>query len=230
MHMQDFSKPIGRLGGLGAIVGGLLWSAKFFYDRNDMPPWSTDLTDDMFFVVLLLFLAGLVGLYARLRGRLREWEALSLAGFVASISGLIASVVSQLTMVLEVGPSWWYGISWWTFLFGYFLTNLGLAFVGNSVIQSRALPRLRALPLTIGLLGILLILVADPPNSELGIYPSLALWMTYGFGWAVLGYVLWSAGDEGARRSTGEASTYPTGPTRDGSDPAARFTAHRFWR
>src|SRR5215217_8029503 len=181
--MQTLPNLIARLGGLAAVVGGLLWSAKSIYDRKDAPPWPTDLTDDLFFVVLLLFLVGLVGLYARCRGRLREWEALSFMGFVASISGLFASVVGQLTMVFEVGPSWWFEISWWLFVFGYFLANLSLVFVGNSVLQSRALPRWRALPLTIGLLGILLILVADPPNSELGIYPALFLWVAYGLGW-----------------------------------------------
>jgi hypothetical protein len=228
--MQTSSNLIARLGGLAAFVGGLLWSAKFFYDRNDAPPWPTDLTDDLFFVVLLLFLLGLAGLHARLRGRLREWEAVSLMEIVASISGLIASVVGQLTMVLELGPSWWYGMSWWLFVFGYFLANLGLAFVGNSVLQSGALPRWRALLLVIGLLGILLILVSDPPNSDLGVYPSLALWVAYGLGWTVLGYVLWFEGDETARRSTGEASTYPSRATPGGSDPAARFTAQRFRR
>jgi hypothetical protein len=229
-YVRTSTNLIARLGGLAAVVGGLLWSAKSFYDRNDAPPWPTDLTDDLFFVVLLLFLAGLVGLYARLRGRLREWEAVSLLGFVAIISGLIASIVGQLTMVFEVGPSWWFGISWWMFVFGFFVASLGLVFFGNSVVQSRALPRWRGLPLVIGALGLVLILVGDPPNSDLGIYPSLAVWMLYGLGWAVLGYVLWSDRDEAVRRSTGEASTYPARPARRGSDPAARFAAQRFWR
>ena len=228
--MRTLSNLITRLGGLAAVVGGLLWSAKFFYDRNDAPPWPTDLTDDLFFVVLLLFLIGLVGLYARCRGRLREWEAVSLGGFVASICGLTASIVGQLTMGFEVGPSWWFGISWWMLFFGFFVASLGLVFYGNSVVQSGALPRWRALPLSIGLLGILLILVADPPNSELGVYLSLVLWMTYGLGWAVLGYVLWFDGGEAVRRSTGEAPTYPARPARSESDSAARFTAQRFWR
>jgi hypothetical protein len=228
--MRTLSNFIARLGGLAAVVGGLLWSAKSFYDRNDAPPWPTDLTDDMFFVVLLLFLGGLVGLYARSRERLREWEAIFHMGFVASISGLLASVAGQLTMVFEVGPSWWYEMSWWLFVFGYFLTNLGLAFIGNSILQSGALPRWRALPLVIAVLGILLILVSDPPNSELGVYPSLTLWMAYGLGWAVLGYVLWFEGHGAARRSTSEASKYPARATGDGSDPAARFMAHRFRR
>jgi len=57
--MQTLPNLIARLGGLAAVVGGLLWSAKSFYDRNDAPPWPTDLTDDLFFVVPLLFLVGL---------------------------------------------------------------------------------------------------------------------------------------------------------------------------
>lgn len=94
--------------------------------------------------------------------------------------------------MLGVGPLWWAEISWWMFVFGFFLMHLGLLFLGNSIVQTGTLPRWRALPLLIGMLGILLILVSDPPNSPLGVYPSLVLWMLYGFAWAVLGYALWS--------------------------------------
>ena len=72
--METSSSLVARIGGLAAVLGGLLWSAKAFYDRNDAPPWPTDVTDTLFFLVLLLFLAGLTGLYARCRGRLGEWE------------------------------------------------------------------------------------------------------------------------------------------------------------
>ncbi len=194
--MKNSLNIFARLGGLAAVLGGLLWSAKAFYDRNDAPPWPTDVTDTLFFVVLLLFLAGLTGLYALCRGRLGEWETISSMGFFAGVVGLTGSIVGQLTMVLEVGPSWWLGISWWMFVFGFFVMNLGMVFLGNSIVQSGALPRWRALPLMTGSLGILLILVGDPPNSELGLYPSLVLWMGFGLGWMVQGYVLWSGEDE----------------------------------
>jgi hypothetical protein len=178
--MRTSSNLVARLGGLTAVLGGSLWSAKAFYDRNDAPPWLTDVTDDLFFVVLL-FLAGLSGLYARCKGRMGEWEPISSMGFGAGVLGLTGSIVAQLT-----------GISWWMFVFGFFVMNLGLEFLGNSIVQSEALPRWKALPLMIGSLGILLILIGDPPNSELGVYPSLALWMVFGLGWVVLGYLLWS--------------------------------------
>ena len=198
--MQSYKSIVVRASALAAMLGGVLWSAKAFYDRNDAPPWPTDVTDDLFFVVLVFFLAGLSGLYARCRGRLGEWEPLTRMGFVVGVAGLLGAIVGQLTMVLEVGPAWWFGMSWWMFVFGFFVMNLGLLLVGNSIVQSGALPRWRGLPVMIGSLGILLILVGDPPNSELGVHPSLTLWMLFGLGWAALGYALWARKGETAHQ------------------------------
>ena len=186
---------------MAAMLGGVLWSAKAFYDRNDAPPWPTDVTDDLCFVVLVLFLAGLSRLYARCRGRLGEWEPLTRRGFVVGVAGLLGAIVGQLTMVLEVGPAWWFGASWWMFVFGFFVMNLGLLLVGNSIVQSGTLPRWRGLPVMIGSLGILLMLVGDPPNSELGVvHPSLTLGMLFGLGWAALDYALWAREGENAQQ------------------------------
>jgi hypothetical protein len=121
--------------------------------------------------------------------------------FAGGFVGLAWSIVGLVTGTLEVGPSWWLGISWWMFVFGFFLLNLTLLFVGNAVIQAGALPRWRTLPLVIGALGILLILVGDPPNSSLGVYPTLALWMVFGLAWAALGYVLLSYREEPVRHA-----------------------------
>ena len=187
--MRASSNLIARLGGVAAMAGGGLWSAKAFYDRNDAPPWPTDATDTLSFVVPLLFLIGFAGLYARSRESLQdEWRAISSGAFAVGSVGLAGSVASLLTMVLEVGPSWWVAASWMVFVFGLFAGNLGLVFFGTSVIQDEALPRWRGLPILVGSLGILLILIGDPPNSGLGVYPALALWMLYGLGWAGLGY------------------------------------------
>lgn len=177
-----------RLGGLGAMLGGLLLAAKAFHDRNDAPPWPTDATDTLFFVVPLLFLIGLAGLYARCRGRLREAESTMWLG--AGAVGLAGSVVGHVTGMLEVGPAWWLGISWWMFVFGFFVVSLCLLFTGITVARFGPLPRWNGLPLAIGALGLLLILVGDAPNSDLGAYLTLAMWMLYGLGWTALGYVL----------------------------------------
>ena len=207
--MQTSSKFIARMGAVAAMLGGTLWAAKAFYDRNDAPPWPTDVTDTLFFVVLLLFLGGLARLYARCRGRLGEWEALSSVAFAAGFVGLVGSIAGHVTGMLEVGPSWSWGISWWMFVFGFFVMNLGLLFLGNSILQSRALPRGSALPVEIGALGILLILVSDPANSPLGVYLSLVLWMLYGLFWAALGYVLLAERDESVTAGAPQSGELP---------------------
>lgn len=209
--MQPSSSLVVRAGGMAAMLGGILWSAKAFYDRNDAPPWPTDVTDSLYFVVLLLFLGGLVGLYARCRGRLGEWEALSFVAFGAGFVGLAGSAAGHVTGMLEVGPAWWWGISWWMFVFGFFVANLGLLFLGNSIVQSGALPSGKALPVAIGALGLLLILVSDPPNSPLGVYPSLALWMLYGLFWTALGYVILADRGEPVATDAPEAEEAPLG-------------------
>ncbi len=104
--MQTSSKLVARLGGIAAMLGGTLWAAKAFYDRNDAPPWPTDISDTLFFVVLLLFLGGLAGLYARCRGHMGEWEALSSVAFGAGVVGLVGSITGHITGMLEVGPAW----------------------------------------------------------------------------------------------------------------------------
>jgi hypothetical protein len=199
--MQTSSNITVRLGGVAAAIGGVLWSAKAFYDRNDAPPWPTDLTDTLFSVVLVLFLLGFVGLYPRCRGRLREWEVLSSAAFVGGAGGSVGSVLAYLSVVLEVGSVWWLEFSWWMFVFGFFLTNLGLVFLGNFIAQSGAPTRWKVLPTTLGSLGILLILVCDLPNSLLGIYLVLSLWIVYGLGWMALGFDLWSYQNKPVRQS-----------------------------
>jgi hypothetical protein len=188
--MKATSHFVARLGGVAAVMGGVLWSAKALHDRNDAPPWPTDATDTLFFMVPLLFLAGFLGLNARSRGRLKgEWRSISSGAFAVGAIGLIGSIVGLLTMALEAGPSWWIGASWMMFVFGLFMGNLGLVFFGTSVLQDGALPRWTGLPIVTGTLGILLILIGDPPNSELGVYPALALWVLYGLAWAGLGCV-----------------------------------------
>lgn len=188
--MRASSNLVARLGGVAAVVGGVLWNAKAFHDRNDAPPWPTDATDTLFFIVPLLFLVGFLGLNVRSRGRLEdEWRAISSGAFAVGAVGLVGSIVGLLTMALEAGPSWWIDASWMMFVFGFFAGNLGLVFFGSSVLQDGALPRWTGLPIVTGTLGILLILIGDPPNSELGVYPTLALWMLYGLAWTGLGYV-----------------------------------------
>lgn len=179
-----------RLGGVAAGLGGFLWGAKAFHDHTDAPPWPTDITDTLLFVVPVLFLIGLAGLHARCSGRLGVYGAESVVWLGAGALGLAASVAGLLTMTLEAGPSWWFDASWGMFVFGFLVTNLGLLLFGITVVRSGALGRLNGLPLAVGALGLLSFAIDDSANSPLGDYASLAVWMLYGLAWAALGCVL----------------------------------------
>src|SRR5215217_1191252 len=57
-----------RLGGLAAVVGGLLWSVEVLIATTSgplgAPLWPAKGSDYLFVIVQLLFLAGIAGLYA----------------------------------------------------------------------------------------------------------------------------------------------------------------------
>jgi len=179
------------LSGIAAILGGVLWSASIFVFDLD-----STITDILFFITLL-FLVGLAGLYARCRGRWGVWEALSGLGFLMSVVGLVVASIGTLGAGVQGGGFLWVSeLSWWMFAFGYFILSLGLLLLGNSILQARPLTRLRGLPLGIGILGLLVILI--PPWAFPG---AGVVWVLYGLGWAVLGYVLLSGDIGSAQRS-----------------------------
>jgi len=201
--MQTSSNLVSRLGGIAAVLGGVMWSASIFLAMNDAVSDSDRVSAILFFTMSLLLLAGFVGLYARCRGRLGEWEALSLVAFVTGFAGLAVSGVGLFGVGTHgLGSSWLSELSWWLAFFGFFLLNLGLLFLGNSILQTRALTRLRGLPLVIGITGACSILI--PPWS----YPGAVLWVMYGLGWTALGYVLLVEGRSPAgRAASGEPET-----------------------
>jgi hypothetical protein len=75
------------------------------------------------------------------------------------------------------------------------LVALGLTLLGGSIIQAGVLGRWKAVPLTMGVTGILA--VAMPPWNFVGV----AAWALFGLTWVALGYVLWSYQDEPAQRT-----------------------------
>jgi hypothetical protein len=187
---------VGRLGGIAAVLGGGMWSASIFLGVNDRVSIYDGVSGTLSFAIPLLLLLGFVGLYARCRGRFGEWGPLSLMGFVTGLVGVgVASVGLFGAVVQDLGSSWLSELSWWMFAFGYFLLNLGLLFLGNSVLQAGALARLRGLPLAVGVVGACSILI--PPWSV----PGAVLWVVYGLGWAALGFVLLAEGRSPVRRA-----------------------------
>ncbi len=160
-----------RLGGLAAVLGGVLFAAKAYWDRNDAPPWPIDFTDTFFVVVPLLFLVATVSLYVLCRERL---AGIGNSGYRLAIAALAVAVWGAL------------GI-WWVFVFGLLASYIGLALAGIDALRAQGLPRWSGLPLAIGLLGIAMFLTGDPANSGLGRNASLVIWLCFGFLWVLLG-------------------------------------------
>ena len=179
-----------RLSALASVLGGLLFAAKMWYDRNDGPPWPTDITDTLIFVVPLLWLVGLAGLYARVGERCGRLATLGLAG--ASF-GAAAAAVGPLAMAIFDNDGLWFVL-----FLGLFVLFIGLIVTGVATIRAKALPGWSAaLPLIIGALG-LLMFFANPDDPRLSaemvslLRPARLIFSTlFGASWVALGYVLW---------------------------------------
>jgi hypothetical protein len=157
-----------RLGGLAAMVGGLLWVVKggSILLTGQQPPV-------VFEAAMPLFAAGLLGLHARLDGR---GGALGKAGVLVAYAALAAAATFLITplapFIVVAG-------------FGPFL---GLVLLGSATLQARIFPpRWSALPLVIGLGGPLLVLAGGGLAliSERLLEIPIVL---VGLAWMLLGY------------------------------------------
>ncbi len=190
--MQTSKSLLVRASALAAVLGGLLWDAKIIYmiyESNSDRAYPKDLTDALLFVVPLLLMAGLAGLYVHCRGRLGEQENLALAGFILGSVGLAGASVSSglwtLGIVSDVLRGLWGGL---------LFVAIGLMMLGGYILQAGLLGRWKAVPLIVGVIGILA--VAMPPWNSVGV----AAWGLFGLAWVALGYVLWSGEGETVQR------------------------------
>lgn len=171
-------------GGVAAVAGGILWSAKVLAD--EFAAGSTGFTDDLLFVVPLLFAAGTAGIWSRYSGRM---ESRANAGFVQTFAGL-ALLAAGLFLDLTLGVEDTARIS----SFGFIILALGLVLLGFSTLRTDPLPRWNFLPLALGLI--------IPANIVFGNLEAAGVTLSalFGLGWAALGYTLLSdrgeAGDE----------------------------------
>jgi hypothetical protein len=162
------SSALIRVGGLAAMVGGLLWIVKggSILITGQQPPV-------VFEAALPLFALGLLGLHARLRG---HGGPLGKAGILVTYAALAAAV---LVLVAPL-PSL-YAVAG----FGPFL---GMVLLGSATLQAKVFPPLwSALPLAMGLGGALLILAGGglALMSERLLEIPIVL---VGLAWMLLGY------------------------------------------
>ena len=162
------SSALMRIGGLAAMVGGLLWAVKggAILLTGQQPPV-------VFEAALPLFALGLLGLHARLEGR---GGPLGKAGVLVAYAALAAAV---LVLVASLPPL--YAVAG----FGPFL---GLVLMGSATLQAKVFPPpWSALPLALGLGGPLLILAGGGlalMGERLLEIPIVLV----GLAWMLLGY------------------------------------------
>ncbi len=162
------SSALIRIGGLAAMVGGLMWIVKggSILITGQQPPV-------VFEAALPLFAVGLLGLHARLGG---HGGPLGKAGVLVASTALAAAAI---VLVAPLPP--FYAVAG----FGPFL---GLVLVGSATLQARVFrPPWGALPLAMGLGGPLLILAGGGLaliNERLLEIPIVLV----GLAWMLLGY------------------------------------------
>ena len=206
-----------RWSGLAAVLGGVLFFAKILWEMAGVVPLNTtDITDTLFFVVPLLWLAGLSGFYARCAER---YGPLGNTGFMVSLGGLAVGTIGSLigAWIEPLRLAYW---------LGFRFLCLGLVLLGIATIGARALLDGRSiLPLVLGLLGLgraffmffavtrgVTLFEAPEGQGELGSF--LASWagtltsvlgVLFGIGWVLLGYALWAGKIDETTRPTARA-------------------------
>lgn len=202
---------------MAAVLGGVLFSAKILWEMAGVVPLNTtDITDTLFFVVPLLWLAGLSGFYARCTER---YGPLGNIGFMVSLSGLAVGTIGSLigAWVEPLRLGYW---------LGFRFLCLGLVLLGIATIGARALPGgWSILPLVLGLLGLGRALftffavtrgarVFNAPEGQGELGSFLASWagtlssvlgVLFGIGWVLLGYALWASKIDETGRPTARA-------------------------
>src|SRR5215203_359276 len=174
-----------RLGGLAAMVGGLLWSVKALIAAASPSLWPVKGTDPLFVTAQLLFLAGLVGLYARYKDSLEGSEGG--VAFAVSSVGVMASCVGQVSLLSTEE------VAWYVFGLGCVVECIGLMALGaaNSQSHEKTLPYYwSSLPFVIGLLGIFSFPLGVPPDSVIETCLTVTLRTLFGLGWVLVGYHL----------------------------------------
>ena len=196
-----------RWTGILAMIGGAIWAASWTLNAftQDGTRAVLGLSERgwrrLLDPALLFLIAGLTAHQLRSARRLRT---LGKIGFVTSLVGLVAMLVGN---VIE----FWIGellyvdvpgkfkptdhVGWVMFLIGFMILSIGLILLGIAHLNAKLLfGWRRILPLSIGLVLVVLAVVAGPLVEARSANLLLAA-MIYAFalGWIALGYDLWSS-------------------------------------
>jgi hypothetical protein len=194
-----------RIGGLGALVGGVLWVASFGVAQAISPDLKAVVVGPV--LLLLLGLAALQARHATGSGRIgKAGFGLTLLGLVLLAYGSVGdAVVSGSVSGVQYGPIVFAGLA-----AGSLVLGAGAALTAVSVIFANVMPRLSPIPLLIGATGVAAaggialghqIVGGSGDIFPLPVGPLAALWAVFGLGWLWLGYLLWVERTPAAERA-----------------------------
>lgn len=164
---------------MAAILGGVLWVLKVLLDPNDAPPWPDGPSDSLFFLVPLLLMAGLYGLFLvhgeRLRGLGQAGFTQGLIGLGLLAGGFFGAYTLGNEELLRAAS------------FGFFILAFGMVLLGYAAIKDEVLPDpWNYLPLAIAIVAPLAILIGGET------WVRLVLSSLFGIGWVLFGVLVLS--------------------------------------
>jgi hypothetical protein len=172
-----------RIGGAAAILGGALLFVGFAWSA-----WDPADTDPGMLVILVSFVALLVGLVGLSAFQAREHPALVWAAFVVPALGLLVAIVGLLGMAGDSDRVLAGISSWGLFMLGGLATLVGSMLFAYATYRTRVLPRTGSLLLAFGVIAAIAMGVANAlvwPGP--GILAPIAI-LAVSIGWIALGW------------------------------------------
>lgn len=191
------SSPLLRWGGTGAVLGGVLFAAWGYLHTDITSPQLGAIADALGLVVPLLFLVGLIGLYAWIRGRASR--SLGRIGFVFGFGGAGLGVAYRLLDIAGIASTadrygYAVGKGWPPQLFDWFPWLLaGLTLIGMAPVSTGSLEGWTRLPLAMGLFGWTYYFSESGGIAQMRTIHVL-FGLLFSLSWIGLGCLLWSRG------------------------------------
>jgi hypothetical protein len=176
-----------RWGGLAGAAGGVLFAIWGYVHRDGAPSYFAMIANALALVVPMLFLAALVGLYARCKEGTGWLSGLGfILGSIGCARGVFDAVAGDPSRHLyAVGLGWTAPLLEWLFLVLVGLALMGIATM-RAPLQGLSIP-----PLVIGFFGFAYSLTDSGSLFEARV-AHMVCGILFSTTWVVVGILLWS--------------------------------------
>lgn len=196
-EIHGSSSPLLRWGGMGAVLGGVLFAAWGYLHTDIASPQIDTIAGVLGLLVPLLFLTGLIGHYAWIRGRASG--LLGWIGFVFGFGGAGLGVAYRLLDIAGIASTadrygYVVGKGWPPQLFDWFPWLLvGLTLIGMASVRTGSLEGWAPLLLAMGLFGWTYYISESGGIAQMRTIHVL-FGLLFSLSWIGLGCLLWSRG------------------------------------